>query len=68
MAERKMATQIRLDEYLHAKVKRIAELEMRSLNAQMEYFIAKSVERYEENGKVLTDFDDDSDDYCHHGY
>ena len=57
MADPKFATQIRLSEFNYQKVKRIAEIEMRSLNAQMEYFIVKGVEKYEEDGKVVTDLD-----------
>ena len=54
MGVSKLATQIRLDEYLHAKVKLISDREMRSINAQMEYFIKKSVEKYEaENGEIV---------------
>jgi hypothetical protein len=42
----KIATQIRLDENLHEQVKTIAEKELRSLNAQMEYFIKIGVQAY----------------------
>ena len=53
MATTKIALQLRLDEAAHRKVKVIAEREMRSLNAQIEYFIAKGIERYErENGSL----------------
>ncbi len=44
----KVATQIRLDEVTHAKLKCIAEKELRSLNAEMEYLILKGIEAYEE--------------------
>lgn len=46
MAEKKVATQIRLEESLYELVKSIAEEEMRSLNAQMEYFIKAGAERH----------------------
>lgn len=46
MADKKVATQIRLDESLYNLVKGIAEEEMRSLNAQMEYFIKAGAERH----------------------
>ncbi len=56
MANTKIAMQLRLDEAAHGKVKLIAEREMRSLNAQIEYFIAKGIERYErENGSLPAD-------------
>ena len=49
----KVATQIRLDETMHKKVKYIAEKKLRSLNSQMEYFILKGIEEYEkENGAI----------------
>lgn len=43
----KIATQIRLDESTHTKLKYIAEKELRSLNAEMEYLILKGIESYE---------------------
>ena len=43
----KIATQIRLDEETHQKLKVAAEKELRSLNSQMEYFILKGIESYE---------------------
>ena len=53
MATTKISTQIRLDEVAHAKAKVIAEKKIRSLNAQMEYFIIKGIEIYEkENGEI----------------
>ena len=49
----KIATQMRYDEVLYEKTKIIAEKELRSLNAQIEYFIKKGVEQYEkENGTI----------------
>ena len=49
----KMSSQIRLEEKLYDKVKAIAEKELRSMNAQMEYFIIRGVENYEiDNGEV----------------
>ena len=50
----KIATQMRYDEVLYAKTKVIAENEMRTINAQMEYFMKKGVEAYEaEHGPIL---------------
>ena len=44
----KVAMQIRLDEDTHRKLKVISEKELRSLNAQMEYFIIKGIEAFED--------------------
>lgn len=50
----KIATQMRYDEILYAKTKVIAENEMRTINAQLEYFMKKGVEAYEaEHGPIL---------------
>lgn len=43
----KVALQLRLEEETHAKLKEISEKELRSLNAQIEYFILKGIENYE---------------------
>ncbi len=49
----KIATQMRYDEALYAKTRIIAELEMRTINAQLEYFMKKGVEAYEaEHGPI----------------
>ena len=47
MAESKVNTQIRISESLYERLKVIAEKELRSINAQIEYFIAKGVENFE---------------------
>lgn len=49
----KIATQIRLDEAIHKKAKYISEKELRSLNSQMEYFILKGIEEFEEKYGVI---------------
>jgi len=49
----RMATQLRIDEVLHAKAKLIAKEEERPLNSQFEYWIKKGVEQYEkEYGEI----------------
>lgn len=49
----RVATQIRIDETLHAKTKVIAQEENRNFNSQIEYFIKKGVEQYEkEKGEI----------------
>ena len=42
----KAATQIRIDEELFDELKEIAEKEMRTLNSQIEFFLAQSVSNY----------------------
>lgn len=63
MANKKIATQIRLDESLYELVKNIADEEMRSLNAQMEYFIKSGAKKYvEENTPGCECFSDPDKD------
>ena len=51
------ATQIRLSDETYEKLKIIAGKELRSLNSQMEYFLIRGIERYEEeNEKINVDF------------
>lgn len=45
----KIALQTRLDETIHQKLKFIADKELRSLNAQLEYFILQGIKEYETN-------------------
>lgn len=53
-ASRKIATQMRYDEVLYEKTKIIAQEEMRTINAQLEYFMKKGVEAYErEHGSII---------------
>lgn len=50
---RKVSTQMRYDEILYEKTKIIAEDEMRTINAQIEYFMKKGIEAYErEHGTI----------------
>lgn len=42
----KVALQLRLDAGVHAELKSISEQEMRSLNAQIEYFLLRCIEWY----------------------
>lgn len=53
----KVATQIRLDEAIHKKVKYISEKKLRSLNSQMEYFILKGIEEFEKEYGIIQDLD-----------
>lgn len=49
----KIAFQTRLDEITHKKLSIIANNELRSLNAQLEYFILQSIKEYEStNGEI----------------
>ncbi len=53
MPTRKVALQLRLDETTHKKIKVIAEKELRSLNAQLEYFISRGLQAYEKKDGVI---------------
>ena len=48
MAEKRSAFQLRLDKEAHRKVKAIADKELRSLNAQIEYFVYRGIAEYED--------------------
>lgn len=49
----RVALQLRLDETLYEKAKAISGTELRTLNAQFEYFIKHGIEQYEkEHGEV----------------
>ena len=49
----KVSTQMRYDEILYEKTKIIAKNEMRTTNAQLEYFMKLGVEAYEmEHGAI----------------
>lgn len=54
--DNRFVTQIRIDEQLAEKLKAIASAELRTLNAQMEYFLKKGVEQYERQQKIDSDF------------
>ncbi len=54
MSKNKAVTQIRLDEITHQKLKFISEKKLRSLNAQMEYFILKGIELYEKENGIIS--------------
>ncbi|MCL2556654.1 MAG: hypothetical protein FWE03_06560 [Firmicutes bacterium] len=54
MDNNKSVTQIRLEKDTHIKIKYIAEIKLRSLNAQMEYAIEKYIREFEkEHGEIL---------------
>ena len=53
MANNKIATQMRYDETLYKKTKIIAENEMRTTNAQLEYFMKLGVEAYEKQHGII---------------
>ena len=48
---RKQATQIRIDEELFLDLKTIADDELRTLNAQIEYFLLHGVKEYHQARK-----------------
>lgn len=49
----KVASQMRFDETLYEKTKVVAENELRSVNAQVEYFIKKGIEAYEKEHGII---------------
>lgn len=49
----KISTQMRFDELNYKKMKYIAEKEFRSINSQLEYFIAQGIRLYEEQNGVI---------------
>ena len=49
----KVATQMRYDSVLYEKTKIIAAEELRTINAQIEYFMKKGVEAYEAEHGVI---------------
>ena len=50
----KVATQMRYDAELYEKTRFIAEEELRSVNAQIEYFMKKGIEAYEaDHGPIV---------------
>lgn len=55
----KIATQMRYDEVLYEKTKYIASQELRTINAQIEYFMKKGVEAYEKEHGVISLPDDE---------
>lgn len=52
MAEKRSAFQLRLDKEAHRKVKAIADKELRSLNAQIEYFVYRGIAEYEDEHDI----------------
>lgn len=50
----KVPTQMRYDADLYVKTRIIADAELRSINAQIEYFMKKGIEAYEkEHGEII---------------
>lgn len=50
----RVSTQVRIDEKLYRKMKAIADLEHRYMNAQLEFFIEQGIKNYEkEHGEVV---------------
>ena len=54
MAPNKVALQVRLDEKVHAKLRIVAEEEVRSLNSQIEYFVIKGIQKYEQENGIIS--------------
>ena len=54
MATNKVALQVRLDEKVHAKLRIVAKEEVRSLNSQIEYFVIKGIQKYEQENGIIS--------------
>ena len=53
MATSKIPTMLRLPESIHGKIKKLAEIEHRSLNMEIEYALLKYISEYEsEHGPI----------------
>ena len=65
MKSEKVSLQIRIDESIYKPLKAIAKNEMRSFNAQLEYFLRESIQEYSKtypfvvNGIDIGEEDDD---------
>ena len=55
----RVASQMRFDETLYEKTKLIAEAELRSVNAQIEYFMKQGIAAYEREHGPITLPDED---------
>lgn len=49
---------IRIDEGIFDKLKRISDLERRSINSQFEHFVAKQIEIYENENGIIEPLED----------
>jgi len=49
----KKSTNFRIDEIAYAKTKVIAKNERRSINSQLEYFVIKGIEEYENKNSLI---------------
>ncbi len=59
MATTKIPTMLRLPEDLHLKTKKIAQIEHRSVNAEIEFILEKYISNYEsENGTLSINTDE----------
>ena len=54
MATNKVALQVRLDAKVHANLRIVAEEEVRSLNSQIEYFVIKGIQKYEQENGIIS--------------
>jgi len=54
MSKDKIPLMLRLDEEIHAKIKCISANERRSLNSQVEYYIAKGIAEYEAQNGIIS--------------
>lgn len=56
MATNKIPTMLRLPDSLYKKIKKLAQIERRSANAEIEFAISEYIANYEaKHGSILTD-------------
>lgn len=59
MATNKIPTMLRLPAELHKKIKKLSDIECRSMNAEIEFAISKYISEYEsKNGPIPVNSDD----------
>ena len=54
MATNKIPTMLRLPESIHGKIKKLAELECRSMNTEIEFALASYISQYESVHGVIS--------------
>ena len=54
MPTNNVALQVRLDEKAHAKLRIVAEEDVRSLNSQIEYYVIKGIQKYEQENGIIS--------------
>ena len=59
MKEIEVSIQFRMPENIHAKLKKISQSQLRSLNAQILFFVREGIRQYEnESGEIELHYED----------